>query len=30
MVIFPTEGCWKVTGTVGRASLSFVTFVLKR
>jgi hypothetical protein len=29
-VTFPTEGCWKVTGTVGRTSLSFVTFVIKR
>jgi hypothetical protein len=29
-VIFPTEGCWKVTGTVGAASLSFVVSVIKR
>jgi hypothetical protein len=26
---FPTEGCWEVTGTVGDASLTFVTLVLK-
>jgi hypothetical protein len=29
-VIFPTEGCWSVTGMVGQASLTFVTFVIKR
>ena len=29
-VIFPTEGCWEVTGTVGSTRLSFVTFVIKR
>ena len=29
-VTFPTDGCWRVTGSVGRASLSFVTFVIKR
>jgi hypothetical protein len=28
-VTFPTEGCWEVTGHVGTASLTFVTFVLK-
>ena len=28
-VIFPTEGCWQVTGRVGRATLTFVTFVIK-
>ena len=28
-VIFPTEGCWQVTGRVGRVSLTFVTFVIK-
>jgi hypothetical protein len=28
-VVFPTEGCWKVTGAVGRGTLSFVTFVTK-
>lgn len=26
-VIFPTPGCWQVTGTVGRVSLTFVTMV---
>jgi hypothetical protein len=29
-VTFPTEGCWEVTGTVHRASLTFVTFVIKK
>jgi hypothetical protein len=29
-VTFPTEGCWKVTGTVGHSSLTFVTYVIKR
>jgi hypothetical protein len=29
-VIFPTEGCWQVTGHVGTVSLTFVTIVLKR
>ncbi len=28
-VRFPTEGCWRVTGRVGRAALTFVTFVIK-
>jgi hypothetical protein len=28
-VIFPTEGCWQVTGRVGRVTLTFVTFVVK-
>jgi hypothetical protein len=28
-VIFPTEGCWEVTGTLGEVALSFVTFVLR-
>ena len=28
-VIFPTEGCWQVTGRVGQAALTFVTFVIK-
>ena len=28
-VTFPTEGCWRVTGRVGRTALSFVTFVIK-
>lgn len=26
-IIFPTGGCWQVTGQVGDASLTFVTFV---
>jgi hypothetical protein len=26
-LIFPTEGCWEVTGRVGRSSLTFVTSV---
>lgn len=26
-LIFPTEGCWEVTGTVRRSSLTFVTKV---
>lgn len=29
-VTFPTEGCWRVTATVGSAELSFVTLVIKR
>jgi hypothetical protein len=29
-IIFPTEGCWKVTGRIGRASLTFVVKVTKR
>lgn len=29
-LIFPTEGCWEVTGTVGHTSLSFVTFVIEK
>ena len=28
-VIFPTEGCWQVTGRVGPVVLTFVTFVIK-
>jgi hypothetical protein len=28
-ITFPTEGCWRVTGTAGRASLTFVVFVSK-
>jgi hypothetical protein len=28
-VIFPTEGCWRVTGRAGRAALTFVTFVIR-
>jgi hypothetical protein len=27
---FPTEGCWRVTGRVGRADLTFVVLVAKR
>jgi hypothetical protein len=26
---FPTEGCWRVTGSVGGATLTFVTLVVK-
>jgi hypothetical protein len=29
-VDFPTEGCWEVTGAVAEATLSFVTFVVRR
>jgi hypothetical protein len=28
-VTFPVPGCWEITGTVGTASLTFVTFVVK-
>ncbi len=28
-VIFPTEGCWQVTGTVAAASVTFITRVVK-
>lgn len=28
-IFFSTEGCWEVTGKVGKASLTFVTLVLK-
>jgi hypothetical protein len=28
-LIFPTPGCWEVTGQVGDASLTFVTLVVK-
>ncbi len=28
-LIFPTEGCWEVTGKVGNSSLTFVTLVVK-
>ena len=27
-IIFPTTGCWEVTGRVGDASLTFVTLVI--
>jgi hypothetical protein len=29
-VMFPTEGCWEVTGDLGVTSLTFVTFVVKK
>jgi hypothetical protein len=29
LVIFPSEGCWQITGTVGDASVTFVTRVVK-
>jgi len=29
-VIFPTEGCWEITGTLPTTSLTFVTFVIKK
>jgi hypothetical protein len=28
-LIFPTPGCWEVTGRVGQASLTFTTMVVK-
>jgi hypothetical protein len=28
-IIFPTDGCWSVTGAAGSARLSFVTLVFK-
>jgi hypothetical protein len=28
-VIFPTEGCWEITGQVGAARLTVVNFVIK-
>ena len=28
-LIFPTEGCWEVTGTVGEAELTFIALVVK-
>ena len=28
-IFFPTDGCWKITGSVGDASLTFVTMILK-
>lgn len=28
-LMFPTEGCWRVVGQVGRARLVFVVFVVK-
>jgi hypothetical protein len=29
MLIFPTEGCWEVTGTVGNIRVTFVTRVVR-
>lgn len=29
MLVFPTEGCWEVTGHVGDASLTFVVWVVR-
>jgi hypothetical protein len=28
-LLFPSEGCWEVTGNVGEKSLSFVTYVVR-
>lgn len=28
-IVFPTEGCWQVTGKVGNAQLTYVTLVVK-
>ena len=28
-IIFPTPGCWEVTGRVGNASVTFTTKVIK-
>ena len=28
-VIFPTEGCWEITGQVGAARLTFVNVVIR-
>jgi hypothetical protein len=28
-IMFPTEGCWQVTGSAGNAQLTFVTLVVK-
>jgi hypothetical protein len=28
-LIFPTVGCWQMTGKVGESSLTFVTLVVK-
>ena len=28
-IIFPSEGCWEVTGKVGDSSLTFVTRVVR-
>jgi hypothetical protein len=29
-LIFPTEGCWEVTGRVGETELTFITLVVKK
>lgn len=29
-IIFPTEGCWEITGKAGNASVTFVTHVVDR
>ena len=29
-ITFPTQGCWRITGTAGPASLTFVAFVIDR
>jgi hypothetical protein len=29
MLVFPTPGCWEVTGRVGTTRLTFVTQVMK-
>lgn len=29
-IIFPTPGCWEVTGKVGETSLTFVTLVVRK
>jgi hypothetical protein len=28
-ISFPTEGCWQITGSVGGATLTFVSFIVK-
>jgi hypothetical protein len=30
LLMFPTQGCWKVVGSIGRANLTFVVLVRKR
>ena len=27
-IIFPTTGCWRITGTIGTASITFITHVV--
>jgi hypothetical protein len=29
-IVFPTEGCWEITGKIGQANLVFTTFVSRR